>query len=218
MKWIFCIVIFWLFLNNAYSQNGKRINGKIIVSDATASRVMVFNLTNSQETVTDVNGLFSIAVNLGDLLLFHDEHLDNMRKLIDEEALESTLLEIPMTSKIVFLEEVVINTYSHINAFDLGITATRIQTLSPAERGKYSNEAHAGAYEINLIIIEKLQCIYNEAFFKKLSVEKEMIKGFLFYAIEQPPFTTIAMGKNQFLTSLHLIRHAQEYNQLRKRE
>lgn len=48
-----------------------------------------------------------------------------------------------MTSKIEELEEVTITTYNRFNAFDLGITATRIATLTPAQRGKYRNEPRA---------------------------------------------------------------------------
>lgn len=216
MKWTVYLVLIYLFVNSIYAQNEKRVNGKVIVSNATASRVLVFNLTNSQETVTDINGTFSITAQLGDLLLFHADHLDNMRKLIDAEALEDSLLEIPMTSKIVLLEEVTINTYAHINAFNLGITATDIKTLSPAERGKYSNEPKAAEYELNLRVVQKLENTYSDAFFEKLSIEKKMIKGFLFFAVEQPAFLRIATSKNQFITSLHLINYSHVYNELRK--
>jgi hypothetical protein len=216
MKRIFCTVIFWLFLNNAYSQNGKRINGKIIVPDAKTSNVLVLNLITTRETYTDSTGKFTIDVKLGDLLIFQADHLDKMRKLIDEEAFKSPLLEIQMTSKIEELNEVIISNYSRINAFDLGITATRIKSLTPAERGKYSNEPRAVEFEENLSLIEKLENAYDVAFFEDLSIEKEKIKSFLYFAVEHNEFKMIAKGENPFRTRFFLMTLAMDYNALQK--
>jgi hypothetical protein len=199
-----------------FAQTDKPMNGQIIVSDAKTSNVLVLNLSSTQETVTDSDGKFTIDVKVGDLLIFQANHLDKMRKLIDEDAFNSLLLEIPMTSKIEELNEVVITTYSRINAFDLGITATRIKSLTPAEREKYSNEPRALEFEENLTLIEKLENSYDAAFFKDLSIEQEKIKSFLYFAVEHNEFKMIAKGKNPFRTRFFLMTLAMDYNVMRK--
>jgi hypothetical protein len=199
-----------------FSQTDKRMIGQIIVPDAKTSNVLVLNLSSTQETVTDSDGKFTIDVKVGDLLIFQANHLDKMRKLIDEDAFNSLLLEIPMTSKIEELNEVVITNYSRINAFDLGITATRIKSLTPAEREKYSNEPRALEFEENLTLIEKLENSYDAAFFKDLSIEQEKIKSFLYFAVEHNEFKMIAKGKNPFRTRFFLMTLAMDYNVMRK--
>jgi hypothetical protein len=199
-----------------FSQKTKRVIGQIIVSDARTSNVLVLNLNTAQETLTDSTGKFAITVNLGDLLIFQANHLDKMRKLIDEEAFNSPLLEIQMTSKIEELNEVVITNYSRINTFDLGITATRIKSLTPAERGRYSNDPSALEFEENLTLIERLENTYDVAFYKELSIEKEKIKSFLYFAVEHNEFKIIAKGENPFRTRFFLMTLAMDYNALQK--
>lgn len=216
MKLPFSILLCFFSVLMLFSQKTKRVIGQIIVSDARTSNVLVLNLNTAQETLTDSTGKFAITVNLGDLLIFQANHLDKMRKLIDEEAFNSPLLEIQMTSKIEELNEVVITNYSRINAFDLGITATRIKSLTLAERGKYSNDPRALEFEENLTLIEKLENTYDVAFYKELSIEKEKIKSFLYFAVEHNEFKIIAKGENPFRTRFFLMTLAMDYNALQK--
>lgn len=213
--------ILFLFLigsaNLTFAQSEKLLNGKIIVADAKASEVIILNLTTEKETHTDSLGNFKITAKLDDLLIFYAPHLDKMRKLIDEEAYNSPLLEIEMTSKIVALDEVVVTDYSHINAYNLGIIQKPIAPLTPAQRGKYSNERRAEEFEATLSAIAKLETNYDVAFLEeKLKIEKGMTKGFLFYAAEHAWFTPIVNGKNKMLTTFYLTILAQKYNSLRK--
>ncbi|RZK10507.1 MAG: hypothetical protein EOO46_10495 [Flavobacterium sp.] len=209
-------LLLFLVTNLAAAQGEKLISGKIIVADAKVSDVLIINLTTEKETHSDSLGNFKIIAKLDDLLVFYAPHLDKMRKLIDEDAYKSTLLEIQMTSHITELDEVVITNYSHINAYTLGIIPKYIKTLSPAERGKYSAEPRALEFEEKSSSIEKLETLFEEEFFvEKLKIEKEMIKGFLFYAVEHKWFIKIVKGKNNFLTTFYLTMLAQKYNELR---
>ena len=213
-------ILFLLLLttsNLAFAQGEKLLSGKITVADAKASGVTVLNLNTEKETQTDSLGNFKIMAQLEDLLIFYASHLDKMRKLIDEEANACKVMTIEMTSHITELDEVVITNYSHINAYSLGIIPKYIKTLTPAERGKYSSEARALEFEGRLSGIEKLEALYDEEFMvQKLKIEKEMIKGFLFYAVDHEWFVSIVKGKNNFLTTFYITMLAQKYNELRK--
>lgn len=92
MKLRFSLLLCFFTVALLFSQEAKRINGQIIVSDATTANVLVLNLNSTKETLTDKEGNFSIDVKLGDLLIFQAAHLDKMRKIIDEEAFENPLI------------------------------------------------------------------------------------------------------------------------------
>ena len=217
MKLRFSLLLCFFTVALLFSQEAKRINGQIIVSDAMTSNVLVLNLNTTQETFTDSVGKFSIIVHLGDLLIFQAAHLDKMRKLIDEEAFESPLVEIYMTSKMEELNEVTIINYNRFNAYDLGITTTRIKTLSPAQRGKYANERRAVEFDENLTLIEKLENNFDEDFYKELSIEKDRIRAFLYFAVEDKRFKAVAKESNLSRTRFFLITLALDYNMLQKK-
>lgn len=193
----------------------KTIQGKVVVPDATAEGVLVLNLTNEKETYTDSIGRFTLPAQLDDVLIFHAPHLDKMRKLIDEEAYAAKQVIVPMTSKVIELDEVTVTNYSHLNAYDLGITETRIKPLTAAQRGRYRSEAHAEKYEKNLELIERLEADYDVEYLEqKLSIPKGHAKGFLFFAVEQPWFAGMVRAKNKSLTKFYLIALAERYNAL----
>ena len=217
MKLRFSLLLCFFTVALLFSQEAKRINGQIIVTDAKTSNVLVLNLNTTQETFTDSLGKFSINVNLGDLLIFQAAHLDKMRKLIDEEAFDSHLVEIYMTSKIQELDEVTIINYNRFNAYDLGITATRIKTLTPAQRGKYANERRAVEFDENLTLIEKLENNFDEDFYKELSIEKDRIRAFLYFAVEDKRFKAFAKESNLARTRFYLITLALDYKMLQKK-
>jgi hypothetical protein len=216
MKISYSILIYLFSTTLLFSQNEKRIYGQIRVTDAMTSHVLVLNLNTTQETFTDSVGKFSIDVHLGDLLIFQAAHLDKMRKLIDEEAFASPLVEILMTSKTELLDEVTIFNYNRINAYDLGITATRIKTLTPAQRGKYSNEPRGLEFEENLTLIEKLEQNFNDDFFKELSIERERVKAFLYFAVEDNRFKVVAKENHLARTRFYLMTLVMEYNTRQK--
>lgn len=213
--------ILFLFLfgisHLAFAQGEKLVAGKIIVVDAKVSNILVLNMTTEKETHTDSLGRFEILAKVDDLLVFYAPHLDKMRKLIDEEAYNSKVITIEMTSKIEELDEVVITNYAHINAYNLGIIPKPLKTLTPAERGKYSSEKRAEEFERKLSAIAKLESIYDVAFLEeKLKIEKGMTKGFLFYATDHEWFVGVVKGKNKMLTTFYLTMLAQKYNELQK--
>jgi hypothetical protein len=216
MKLPYSMLIYLFAIPLLFSQNEKRLHGQVSVTDAMTSHVLVLNLNTAQETFTDSVGKFSIDVHLGDLLIFQATHLDKMRKLIDEEAFASLLVEILMTSKTELLDEVTIFSYNRINAYDLGITATRIKTLTAAQRGKYANEPRALEFDENLTLIEKLERDFNDDFFNEFSIERERIKAFLYFAVEDKHFKAVAKENHLARTRFYLMTLAMDFNERQK--
>lgn len=129
-------VFFLLFMiaQLGFSQEPKLLKGRVVVKDATPEGVKVVNLVSEKETLTNSKGEFSIWVKPEDLLVFSALHLDHMRKFIDTEEYNSSLLIVEMTSKINQLDEVEVRNFSHINAVSLGILSRPAKVYTPAER------------------------------------------------------------------------------------
>lgn len=117
-----------------YPQQEKLLKGKVVVKDAMASGVRVVNLVSEKEVITNSKGEFSIWVKPEDLLVFSAVHLDLMRKFIEMEDYNSSLLIIEMTSKVTQLDEVIVRDFSRINAVSLGILSKPAKIYTPAER------------------------------------------------------------------------------------
>ena len=115
------------------AQTRKQIQGKIVVSNASASNVLILNLNTEQEVKSDSNGNFVILVQLDDVLLFSSENLNFFRKLIDETDFQLEKLEVEMTSKAFILEEVEIVDNKSYNAVDLGILQRPAKSYTPME-------------------------------------------------------------------------------------
>lgn len=126
---------FLLFITTiGIAQTRKQIQGKIVVSNASASNVLVLNLNTEQEVKSDSNGNFVILAQLDDVLLFSSENLNFFRKIIDETDFQLEKLEVEMTSKALVLEEVEIVDNKSYNAVDLGILQRPAKSYTPMER------------------------------------------------------------------------------------
>lgn len=126
---------FLLFITTiGIAQTRKQIQGKIVVSNASASNVLILNLNTEQEVKSDRNGNFVILVQLDDVLLFSSENLNFFRKIIGETDFQLEKLEVEMTSKAFILEEVEIVDNKSYNAVDLGILQRPAKSYTPMER------------------------------------------------------------------------------------
>ncbi|MDR6966455.1 hypothetical protein J2X31_000448 [Flavobacterium arsenatis] len=128
------LLVFLMLTQFMFSQEEKLIKGKVVVKDAMVKGIRVVNLVSEKEVLTDNKGEFSIWVKPEDLLVFSAKHLDHMRKFIEEEDYNSSLITIEMTSKITQLDEVEVRNYSNINAVSLGILSKPAKVYTPAER------------------------------------------------------------------------------------
>lgn len=128
------LFVFLMLSQFAFSQEEKLVKGKVVVKDAMVEGVRVVNLVSEKEVLTDSKGEFSILVKPEDLLVFSAAHLDHMRKFIEEEDYNSSLITVEMTSKITELDEVEVRNFPRINAVGLGILSKPAKIYTPAER------------------------------------------------------------------------------------
>ena len=219
-----------------FSLQEKIINGKIVVKDAKVSEIHVINLSNDKETLTNTKGEFSILVKPDDLLVFSAEYLDYMRKIVEQEHYDSGTITVKMTSKITNLDEVVVKNYSGVNAVALGILTKPAKSYTLAERRLYGATSSPVDALINMLtgrtkmmkdgveiekrefLLEQLDGFYTDDFYlQELGIEKEKIKGFHYYLVEDNRFAEALDAKNKTLATFLIIEIAQKYNLLNEK-
>jgi len=77
----------------------KEIQGQIFEQSTSVDGVNIINNNTQVATVSDVNGLFSIVVREGDVLVFSSVNLEPLKRRITAEDLASNLLVIKMSAK-----------------------------------------------------------------------------------------------------------------------
>jgi len=112
----------------------KEIQGQIVVQSTPAEGVNIINSTTQVMAISDVNGMFSIVVKEGDVLVFSSVNLDPVNHRIISEDVKSNSLQIKMTVKEMELKEVIVNENSKITAENLGIIPEGQKKYTPAER------------------------------------------------------------------------------------
>jgi hypothetical protein len=231
------VLFLLLFITQlAFCQEQKLLQGRIVVKDAKASDVHVINLTTEKEAITNDKGEFSILVRPDDLLVFSSDHLNYMRKVIEEEHYNSASLVVEMTSKVNKLDEVVVTNYAGINAVALGILSKPAKAYTPAERKLYGATSSPIDALINLLsgrtkmlekgveiekkefLLEKLDGLYSDEFYREnLGIEKERIRGFHYYLVEDIRFSEAIESKNKAVATFLIIEIAAAYNALNEK-
>lgn len=231
-------LLFFLFILSQFAsaQQEKLLNGKVVVKDAMVKDIRVINLTNEKEAITNSKGEFTILVKPDDLLVFSAMHLDYMRKIVEEEDYRQASITVQMTSRITNLDEVVVKNYSGINAVALGILSKPAKSYTPAERRLYGATSSPIDALINMLtgrtkmledgieiekkefLLEKLEGLYTDDFYSQnLGIEKERIKGFHYFLVEDVRFSEALELKNKTVATFLIIEMAGKYNTINEK-
>ena len=195
--------------------------------------VNVLNTRSEKTAVTNELGIFSLKVNVGDALVFSAINLEIKRKVIEEDDLKSGRLLIKMSVKMNAIEEVVVNDNQGITAENLGIIPVGQKKYTPAERKLYT--ATTGILdpllnkisgrtamlkkevevERNERLLRQLDGWFQEKYYiETLKIDKEYIKGFQYYIIEDAEFVRALRAKNKTLTKFLVKRLAINYDDI----
>lgn len=218
-----------------YGQTEKEtlLIGKITVDSLKVEGVNVLNTRSEKTAVTNELGIFSLKVNVGDALVFSAINLEIKRKVIEEDDLKSGRLLIKMSVKMNAIEEVVVNDNQGITAENLGIIPVGQKKYTPAERKLYT--ATTGILdpllnkisgrtamlkkevevERNERLLRQLDGWFQEKYYiETLKIDKEYIKGFQYYIIEDAEFVRALRAKNKTLTKFLVKRLAINYDDI----
>ncbi|HEX8017473.1 MAG TPA: carboxypeptidase-like regulatory domain-containing protein [Flavobacterium sp.] len=222
----------FFFVQICLGQNkvSKEIFGQIFEQSTSVEGVNIINNNTQIATVSDVNGMFSIVVKAGDVLVFSSVNLEPLKRRITADDLNSSSLVIKMTAKQIELKEVVVNENANITAENLGIIPHGQKKYTPAERKVYTATSTSVDKVINAIsgrtkmlkkevkvekkeaLFRKLEYLFEEAYYTdRLKIPLEHIKGFQLYCVDNPEFAVSLDTKNKTMSMFLITRLAQEY-------
>ncbi|CAD0002555.1 carboxypeptidase-like regulatory domain-containing protein [Flavobacterium salmonis] len=225
-------IILFFFVQICLGQNkvSKEIFGQIFEQSTSVEGVNIINNNTQITTVSDVNGMFSIVVKSGDVLVFSSVNLEPLKRRITADDLNSSSLVIKMTAKQIELKEVVVNDNANITAENLGIIPHGQKKYTPAERKLRTATSTSVDKVINAIsgrtkmlkkevkvekketLFKKLEYLFEEAYYTdRLKIPLEHIKGFQLYCVDNPEFAVSLDTKNKTMSMFLITRLAQEY-------
>ncbi|MBP4136652.1 carboxypeptidase-like regulatory domain-containing protein [Flavobacterium geliluteum] len=227
------LVLLLLFFQISLGQtaNSKEIFGQILEQSTSVEGVNIINNNTQHTTVSDANGIFSILVREGDVLVFSAVNLEPFKRRISAEDLNTTSFQIKMTAKEIELKEVIVNENADINAENLGIVPRGQKTYTPAERKLYTATSGNGidgllnsisgrksmlkkeiAVEKKEALFHKLEYLFDEAYYtERLKINVNYIKGFQIYCVNDPEFAVSLDTKNKTMSMFLITRLAQQY-------
>lgn len=214
------------------NSNGKEIRGRIIADSTAVDGVNISNSTNQITTTSDKNGLFSLFVKEGDILVFSAVNLVTLRREVSKKELMSNEVQIRMTYKSIALKEVVVNENSQITAENLGIIPYGQKKYTPAERKLYTATSGGGidgllntisgrkAMLKKEIVVEKkehslarMEVLFDDKYYiETLRIPSDYIRGFQYYCVEDARFAEALDTKNKTLVTFLIVTLAENYN------
>ncbi|OOV20809.1 carboxypeptidase-like regulatory domain-containing protein [Flavobacterium sp. LM4] len=225
-------IILFFFVQICLGQNkvSREIFGQIFEQSTSVEGVNIINNNTQITTVSDVNGMFSIVVKSGDVLVFSSVNLEPLKRRITADDINSSSLVIKMTAKQIELKEVVVNDNANITAENLGIIPHGQKKYTPAERKLRTATSTSVDKVINAIsgrtkmlkkevkvekketLFKKLEYLFEEAYYTdRLKIPLEHIKGFQLYCVDNPEFAVSLDTKNKTMSMFLITRLAQEY-------
>lgn len=215
----------------------KEIFGQIFEQSTSVEGVNVINNTTQVTAVSDANGMFSIVVKEGDVLVFSSVNLEPLKLRITTEDLNSALVKVKMTAKEIELKEVIVNENANVNAENLGIITAGQKKYTAAERKVYTATSSPGDKLLNAIsgrtsmlkkevevekkeaLFRKMEYLFDENYYtERLKISAEDIKGFQFYCIEDAEFAVSLSSKNKTMSMFLITELARKYLKILENE
>ncbi|PTS96672.1 hypothetical protein DBR27_16030 [Flavobacterium sp. HMWF030] len=208
----------------------KEILGQILEQSTSVEAVNIINNTTQVTAVSDANGMFSIVVKEGDVLVFSAVNLEGFKRRITAEDMNSSLLQIKMTAKEVELKEVIVNENANITAENLGIIPYGQKKYTPAERKVYTATSTSVDKLLNKIsgrtamlkkevnvekkeaLFRKMEYLFEENYYTdRLRIPETDIKGFQLYCVDDAEFAVSLNTKNKTMSMFLITDLARKY-------
>tara|TARA_R110002051_G_scaffold43769_1_gene89321 strand:+ start:7162 stop:7935 length:774 start_codon:yes stop_codon:yes gene_type:complete len=108
------LIIFLLLSAASVAQIGesKNLEGKVYSDDGDVAATHVLNLTTKRATITDVNGFFTISVNMLDTLEFSAIQYKKKIVVVSTAILESKFISVGLEDALTELDEVTVTPYN----------------------------------------------------------------------------------------------------------
>jgi hypothetical protein len=226
-------ILFWCTTTLFGQNNGVVVcSGKVNAEMTDLEGIYVINLNTENATITDSKGFFTINAKVGDSLLLSSVQFKSVTKAITTQDL-SSLFFITMHPIMNELKEVVVKRPT-VSAESLGIIPYGQKKYTSAERKIFTATSGFGIDPLlNLfsgrtsmlkkeLEVEKKEgyLVQLENLFDKnhyvntLHIPSDYVKGFLYFAVENPKFTRVLKTKNRTSIEFLMSELAAQYNEI----
>jgi hypothetical protein len=226
-------ILFWCTTTLFGQNNGVVVcRGKVNAEMTELEGIYVINLNTENATITDSKGFFTINAKVGDSLLLSSVQFKSVNKIITTQDL-SSLFFVTMRPIMNELKEVVVKR-PNVSAESLGIIPYGQKKYTPAERKIVTATSGFGIDPIlNLfsgrtamlkkeLEVEKKEgyLVQLENLFDKnhyvntLHIPSDYVKGFMYFAVENPKFTRVLKTKNRTSIEFLMSELATQYIQI----
>lgn len=103
---------FTALTSSAQSLFPEKIEGRVYSADGDVAATHVLNTTTKKATITDIEGFFSIQVNVNDTLVFSAVQYKKKELIVTAEVLAQKTLNIALEESMTVLDEVVVTPYN----------------------------------------------------------------------------------------------------------
>ena len=232
---IICFIVFWC-TTQLFGQTNIAVecHGKVNSDMSNLEGIYVINLNNENAAITDTKGYFSIKANVGDNLLFSSVQFKSVNKIISTQDL-SHLFFVNMYPIMNELREVVVKRPS-VSAESLGIIPYGQKKYTPAERKILTATSGFGIDPIlnmfsgrTAMLKKELEVEKKEGYLVQLEnlfdknhyvntlhIPSDYVKGFLYFAVENPKFTRVLKTKNRTSIEFLMSELAVQYKEIIK--
>ena len=232
------ILFLWIAqISFGQTSGAKEILGQVFEESTSVEGVNIINNTTQITTVTDANGMFSIIVKEGDVLVFSSVNLDPLKRRITVEDLNSASMRIKMIAKQIELKEVIVNENADITAENLGIVPHGQKTYTPAERKIYTATSTSVDKVINAIsgrtamlkkevkvekkemLFKKLEYLFDDNYYtERLKIPVDYVKGFQIFCVDDAEFAVSLNSKNKTMSMFLITELARKYLKILENE
>jgi hypothetical protein len=227
------LILYCLFLCQClFSQT--ILKGKVVSDTPNLDPLIVINTTQNKSTETLKDGLFSIIAKPLDTLQFSGVQIKGIKIVLKPEDFSKGLLIVPLKSKIILLDEVLIKDNNKIDAVSQGILNKPAKKYTVAERRLHEATSGSGLVPLNPILnaitgrtkmlkkgievekkerlINRLSGYYEDVFYiEQLKIPQDYIKGFQVYVVDDKNIISSLNNKNKTLTAFWLSELAPKY-------
>ena len=229
---LICFIVFWC-TTRLFAQGNVAVecHGKVSADMTNLEGIYVINLKTENASITDSQGYFSIKASVGDTLLLSAVQFKSIKVILTQEHVQSTVFFVKMKPIMNELKEVIVRRYPNISAEALGIIPYVIKKYTPAERKIYTATSGFGLDPLlNLMsgrtnmLKKELEVEKKETFLAQLEAMFDQnhlvntlhiptiyVKGFLYFAVENPKFTRVLETKNHTSIEFLLAELATKY-------
>ena len=229
---LICFIVFWC-TTQLFAQGNVAVecHGKVNADMTNLEGIYVINLKTENASITDREGYFSIKAAVGDTLLLSAYQFKSVKIALTPEHLQTNVFFVEMKPIMNELKEVVVRRYPNISAEALGIIPNGIKKYTPAERKLATASSGFGLDPLlNLMsgrtnmLKKELEVEKKETFLAQLEAMFDQnhlvntlhiptiyVKGFLYFAVENPKFTKVLETKNHTSIEFLLAELARQY-------